>query len=353
MTANTFGERFMSKRVPAWHHIGQVFEQAISATEAVKAAKMDYQIVKAPLTATVTTIFGTAAVPVEGRFELIREPVEDDNVYRAFGEVSDDYQVLQNTEMATVLDTLTEGWPLETIGALGHGETVFMVLNAGEDLEIAGDQIKQYFLITDTKDGGHSFKMAFTPVRVVCWNTLVSGLKQATVTAAISHGVGMLDNITWRMGLLRSLQDAKLNTMATFQKLAEVALTTDELNVIWDAAYPLPNKPAKVSMYDSEQTTFDSVFQGSGLVDKIKTARDQWEYYCNLAIKRRDGVRERMDRLNDEFPKIANTPWAAYNAVVEHEDFRDGPETMFASAIFGDRARTKGRAMQAALTFLK
>jgi hypothetical protein len=55
-----------------------------------------------------------------------------------------------------------------------------------------------------------------------------------------------------------------------------------------------------------------------------------------------------MAKFNDEQPEVAETGWAVYNAIVENEDFRDGPESLFKSALWGTRARTKNRAFEMA-----
>lgn len=350
MSANIFGERFMGHDEPAWHHLGKVFQGKILAAAAVRESKNDYTVSCSPLMAQVKTVFGETMVPVAGRNAIIREAVEDDPVNRVFGIAGDDYKVVQNIDLAEMLDKYLPDWNLETIGALGFGETIFYALRFPQDSEVAGDQIKQYFLITDTKDGKTALRIAFTPIRVVCQNTLVTGLKQATVKVSLSHGIGILDDLNFRLGLLSKLGKAQQDTMDTFNKLAEVAIKMPSVDKILEAAYPAPAKPAKVDLLNESPEIFDGQDE---IKEALSDVNQQWLYYCKLAQVRRDETKVRLEKLNDEFPKIARTPWAVYNAVVENEDFRDGPESMYASAVFGDRAKAKTRAMAMAMNYLK
>lgn len=347
MSANLFGERFMGFRIPAWHNLGTVFNEPISAVEATKAARMDYQVIKAPLVAQVKTLFGDQLVTAPGKFLLLREPTDDNQTFYPFGVVSEDYQIKQNLELAEMLDTLTGGWPLETIGALGNGETVFYTLSVGRG-QIGGDDINQYFLVTDTKDGKTSFRIAFTPVRVVCQNTLVSGLAQSTVNVKLSHNKRLEEDLQWRVNLLKDLQNAQNLTMAHFTKLAEIILSDEQIDTVLEAAYPQPARPSKLALADSmDLTGYDAIQAHVGSVS------DQWEYYCKLAITRRLEVKERLAKENDSHPDSMNSGWLVYNSVVENEDFRTGPETMFASAVFGERAKTKVKAMAAITNLIK
>jgi hypothetical protein len=61
---------------------------------------------------------------------------------------------------------------------------------------------------------------------------------------------------------------------------------------------------------------------------------------------RREGAWELYVRLNDEFPAIAGTWWACWNAVVEGSDYRESRDPVSASrsVLYGERAAEKHRA---------
>lgn len=342
MVANIFGERFVGNRKPAWHELGKVFEGAISATEAVHLADLDYKIISAPL---VANIEGQAHKT--GKFGIFREPTRDDPKYNYFGICSENYSILQNIELAEIIDGLTDKWPVETAGAIGDGETIFMSLDAGND-QISGEEIRKFFLITDTRDGGTSMKIAFTPVRVVCQNTLVSGLRQATVSAAIMHDSSMENILKTRVKLLNNMQVSMNDTMDVFRHLSNKAIVEAEINAIIEATYPMPSKPKSVAILDEYPTDEEQAVLGI-LNDRAQTALHAWEYSCERVDVFRQGARFNYDRLCDEHMSIANTAWAAYNAVVEFADFRAGTDTIAQSAIFGTRAKEKTRALKKAV----
>jgi len=166
MTANLFGERYVG-RAPAWHQLGKVLPDGIQDTTAgFIMAGLNYEILTVPIVAQVPTGGRPKSVEVHNRFALVREPTPDDDQYRPLGVVSGSYDVIQNMELATLLDGLglTREWSVETAGALGEGDTIFVCYKNGESevLGIESEHLDHYFLVTDKRDGKTSLKLAFT-----------------------------------------------------------------------------------------------------------------------------------------------------------------------------------------------
>lgn len=344
MTANIFGDRFLGRSKPAWHNLGKVFDAPIGALEAVEAAAMDYLVGKFP--AHVMLPGGTQDIP--GKFTLMRHPTPDDNQYRHFGFVGDQYHIVQNTEVARAIDPLTALWPVETVGALDYGRTLFLVLDAGSG-SVGGEEVHQYFLVVDTKDGGTSLKLAFTPVRVVCQNTLATGLREATTTARLSHHQSVADDLDFRVHLLGQLQKSALLTMQEFERMAATALDGVGIQHVFEAAYPI-KPPGK--KYNLAQELFISALDTSEYADssmvELTGAGDRY----NASVLRQEEYRvaaaDTLNRMNDTNPTLANTAWYAYNAVAEVEDWREGKGAVDRDVVFGSRANTKARAFGAA-----
>lgn len=347
MSANIFGSRFLGAREPAWHGLGNVFTDPISASEAVVSCKLDYKVTKLPLTGLVQTELGTQLVTVDNKVMIAREPTADDPEYRYFGVASPDYGIIQNIDVARALDKLTKEWPVETVGALGKGETIFITLDAGITT-VAGEEVHEFFLVTDTKDGGTTLKIAYTPVRVVCQNTLVLGLKQATISASLEHTAGIEGDFAFRVGLVDQMNKVREQTVATFNQMAQVAISDDQVDFVLNAAYPNPRKPKKMEMIEANFDEADIVALGQ-IYTEASEAATSWEYYCNRASGFRSAAKGLFDKINTEHPNIANTPWAIYNAIVECADYRNGSETVSESSVFGPRAQEKRRAYAAAV----
>ena len=349
MMHNIFGDRFFGRTGPAWHELGTTDPGIVLCSKAVRRAKLDYRVFLAPVSGQVDTPMGTVLVNVPNKMMILREPTTDDPEHRFFGFASPDYGILQNMEIAKALDVLNDDWPVETVGALGMGETVFFTLDAGER-KVRGEDIKLYFLITDTRDGGTSLKIVFTPVRVVCNNTLITGLRQSLVTVSLEHIAGLKAAFESRVALVQQMTAAQDATMTVFDRMARCSLKKQEIEFVLKQTYPDPRKPKKATILD-DLSDADAKLIGV-LYDEASEVNQLWEYYCNRAQMFRDAAGELVSKHNDEFPKTANTAWAVYNAVVESADFRRGSDGIAASAIWGPRSQEKKRAFRAAVDLM-
>jgi phage/plasmid-like protein (TIGR03299 family) len=357
MAHELYGERFLGRREPAWHGLGQTFDQAlaIGVREAVELAQCDYKVYKVPMTANVGEIDGLSAPIVLGnQVALMREPTHDDPIWQFFGTATDDYGLLQNTDIADAVEVLNEVWPIETVGALKNGRTFFLVLDAGSD-DVAGEEIKKYFLVTDTKDGGTSAKIAFTPIRVVCQNTLTAGLRVATNSASIPHNSNVVSELEWRVNLLKQLSEAQVATMQSFRLMAETQITEDMARLVFESAYPYPSKPKKVSLLEELGQDIDNLPEYDEIIASLQDVNSQYQYFIDRADLFRGAVEDNYAVLNDKHPETAGTAWLAWQAVTEAEDWRRGPSTagkIEASLLFGARAQAKRRAYNTALDFV-
>jgi len=343
MSANIFGDRFYGRRTPAWHGLGTTFDGDISASAAVQNAGLDYQIYLLPAYVSA----GGADIELPGRRVIMREPVADDPVWRQLGTnlVSENYTFLQNTEVASLMNPLSDIWPVETVGALGAGETIFLTLKAG-GMTVGGDELENYFLISDVRDGGTTMKIAFTPVRVVCQNTLVSGLKQATVSVNLAHQPGMGATVKNYADLVKSLRGSVDGLKAAFDRMAATPIDDAGKLQVFTAAYPDPARPKKLDYLPENSDIVD-------LYEERTAAEETFAYYGSRAAAYRSAADELFGKFNEEFPVTAGTAWAAYNAVVEMEDFRNGGARSNQSALFGARATAKKRAFAAALAIAR
>lgn len=130
--------------------------------------------------------------PVPGKFNLVRS----DNPSVSLGtQVSDSYQILQNTEMLDWLSPyLTRDYlSLKGYGYFGSGQKVFMQAYNKFSSKVAGDEIVNYFLISNAHGGG-SIQLNFCTERVVCRNTLNMAMKQGN-NIRIRHQSTMTDDL--------------------------------------------------------------------------------------------------------------------------------------------------------------
>lgn len=357
MAHDLYGERFLGRRDMAWHELGKVFPQelAIGVLEAVVAAGCDYVVHKVPLIANVGEIDGfSQPVTLGNKVALMREPTQDEPCWHFFGTASDDYGLLQNTDIARVMETLNEVWPIETVGALKQGRTLFLTFDAGSE-DVAGEEIRKFFLVTDTKDGGTSAKIAFTPVRVVCQNTLTAGLKRAINSASIPHNINAIGELEFRVDLLKKLSEAQAATMNSFRAMAETDVSADSARLIFEAAYPYPSKPKKVMLLEELGEDVQNLPEYDEVIESLKEVGSTYQYYIDRADLFREAVTDNYAILNEKHPESAHTAWMAWQAVTEAEDWRRGPSTagkIEASTLFGARAQAKRRAYNVAMEYV-
>lgn len=154
-------------RDQAWHGLATVLKDAPTIEEGIKQAGLEWQVNCCPMTA----LTADGVVNVEKYRAVIRS--SDNSV---LGVVSDKYVPLQNAEaFGWFQPFLDQGLcTLESAGSLKSGKHVWVLAKiTGSDLDVsAGDRITGYLLLATAHDGSQAVIVVFTPVRVVCWNTL-------------------------------------------------------------------------------------------------------------------------------------------------------------------------------------
>lgn len=329
MSHNLFGNRFQDARKPAWHGLGKVAERAMGALEALKEIGK-YKVFLAEAEAN--------GIALE-RNAILRSPVKDDPVTRCFGIVSKDYTLLTPEDVCTIYDERV-GQPIETIGALGFGETFFLSTHL-PTVDVKGDEVENYLLISNPMTGLASAEIRVTPVRVVCENTLIASDRLATEKLRIVHDSTAKQRFgDWLQGVYEEADTTAKVLRDLFVAMASARVRTAEAAKLFEAAYPIPNKPR---------------------TNAPKVVVDQrirwWEENVNLMERRREGAKILFEGLGTGMDTKAakGTLWGAYNAVVECEDYRKGREDtqIGASALFGERAQAKKRAFEYAVSVVK
>lgn len=158
MSANV--ESMFYVRETPWHGLGVKVEEAVCSGEALWLSGLDWNVVQKDIYAENQKISGYKA--------NVRD--SDD---RVLGIVSDRYRIVQNDEAFAFTDSLLgEGVKYETAGSLSEGRQVWLLAKLPEKYIINGDEIEPYLVFSNTHDGSEAVRVAITPIRVVCQNTL-------------------------------------------------------------------------------------------------------------------------------------------------------------------------------------
>ena len=84
-------------------------------------------------------------------------------------------------------ELLGQGVRYETAGSLQDGKKVWLLAHMPHEYIISGERISPYLLFSNTHDGSGAIKVALTPIRVVCNNTLNLALSTAKRSWSMVH----------------------------------------------------------------------------------------------------------------------------------------------------------------------
>lgn len=161
--------------VPPWVNLGSSVDEAQSSAEALRLAGLDWEVESKPM-------FVDDGNEVEGYKANVRS--SDGKV---LGVVTDRYKIVQNRDAFAFTDMLLgEGVKYETAGSLSNGKRVWMLAKM-DTTKICGDDVEPYLVFTNSHDGKGAIKVAMTPIRVVCQNTLTMALSGAKRTWSAKH----------------------------------------------------------------------------------------------------------------------------------------------------------------------
>jgi phage/plasmid-like protein (TIGR03299 family) len=205
---------FFTAKQPAWHGLGTVTENALTAEQAIKIAKLDFNVVKAPNYAKVSDKW----IKNPTSFSTVRT---DTN--QILGTVGNIYKVVQNTEAFDFFTDFTtkEATIFETAGALGNGETIFITAKIPKILVIGkNDEVEEYLVLSNSHDGSGKIKVLFTPIRVVCNNTLNMALSNYRMKVEIKHTNSVTEKLKAASNLLGIHKTSMENRQLIFNLLS-------------------------------------------------------------------------------------------------------------------------------------
>ena len=305
---------FFSVKEIAWHELGQIVQDYPTSAEALKFAHLDFTVEKMPIfTGSVSCSqdegAGEMTIPnitVPDYFATVRQ---DNNA--VLGVVGKDYHIVQNTDAFAFFDAIVggDGIQYETAGVLGKGERIFITAKLPGYIKVGNDDlIEKYLFFTTSHDGSGSITAAFTPVRIVCANTLRAALTNMTNAIKIRHTANVQERLKQAhrlMGISNNLSNEMEEVFnqwsksrisdAGVKKLIQLALApskevlanvkadrmdtlTSTFNNMVDAAYEYGMSNHTQLMETTEGTVFGAYNAVTGYfqnVRKYKTTEDK------------------------------------------------------------------------------
>jgi phage/plasmid-like protein (TIGR03299 family) len=262
-----------------WHGLGTQLSSPATAAEAIKAGSLDWAVEKTPL-------YFSDKSEVPDAVGIHRSDTK-----QFFGTVSKQFTPVQNSEAFEFFDHVvgTKAAIYHTVGALDDGRRIWLLAKLSGDFSpVKNDPVEKFLLLANCHNGTMALRMLFTPVRVVCHNTLSLALSNVDEGISIRHKGDLSEKIKEAQRVL-GIAVKHYEQIADFCKLlATKKIGKDDEGII--AARVLPD----VAVEEKE-----------GQPDRIVEGRK--EIIRLMHEGRGNSV-------------VEGTAWASYNGVTEYAD---------------------------------
>jgi len=315
-----------------WHGLGTRLEKAPkTAAEAMKAAKLDWEVGLKR----VYTWEGEHFYEIPDRKAVVRLDHWGEPTCEPFGVVGSDYRALQNHEAFSFFDPIIETGQVSyhTAGALGRGERVWVLAKVETPMLIGGtDKVEKFLLLSNGHDGRTSVQVRFTPIRVVCQNTLSAALADGAGPMKSYHTGRLHKNMRSAQEMVKSILDNYKKLEEQFNRFVSTPMDSARAGLYVNAIFPDPKRKTGQS---------DRAYA-------FAVERNQWH--------RDEGHRLFTEGRGNQEKEIKGSLWAAYNGIAEMVDHHWGYESRaqrLSWLWFGDGERIKLRAFDEAAKLAK
>ncbi len=296
-----------------WHRLGTALDEAdlYDWSAASRKSGLDWEVELVSL------------VTADTQAQVDHRAVRRTSDARVLGVVGPRFAPLQNKDafgwFQPFLDAREAA--LHTAGALRQGSRIWVLAKLNRDpLVIAeGDTVEKFLLLSHGHDGSLAVRCGFTPVRVVCANTL-----------AMAHG-----SDTSKLIRLKHTKDV-------LENLANVREIMDLANTEFEATAEQYRLLARRSINQTDLRRYvKTVFKVEDDQDTGTRMANIMEEVMALAEAGR----------GNNLPSIRGTYWSAYNGVSEWLTYSRGrsEDNRLNSLWFGDSANTNRHALEVAL----
>lgn len=238
------------------------------------------------------------------------------------GVVGPRYVPLQNVDALNWFSPFVESGEatMETAGSLRSGSRIWALAKINrEPMTIApGDTVEKFLLLSHSHDGSLAVRAGFSPIRVVCQNTL-----------SMAHGVGQLIRMLHTKSLSKNLEDIRdIINMAN----AQFEATAEQYRSL-----------CRKSINNADLRKFVKVV--------LEAEEDESKLSTRLKNQIADIMRLCEFGKGNQLAGVRGTYWAAYNGVTEWVGTTRGnsAETRLDSQLFGTGADMSKRALETAL----
>ena len=299
-----------------WHGLGVPVSNELTPNQMMKKAGLDWTVEQIDSYVTV----GDKKIPT-GMKALVRS--SDNKVLTNIGQV---WNPVQNEDAFNFFSeyVLKGDMEMHTAGSLKGGQLVWALAKVKESFDLfGGDTVESYLLFSNPHKYGFSIDVRFTPIRVVCNNTLSLSLEaKAERSVKVGHRTEFnADEVKKALGIA-SAKLSQYKEMAEF--LGSKRYNIDNLIEYYNTVFPrtadkrVQNQELSVeTLSKNAKAAFDAIELQPG----AKYAEGSW--------------------------------WQAFNSVTYVTDHLQGrnPDNRLYSSWFGGNQRRKRGALEKALEF--
>jgi phage/plasmid-like protein (TIGR03299 family) len=325
-------------RERAWHGLGTVLPEAPELDDALRIAGLDW---------TVRTVESFAHVngehvPAPDARHVVRQIGDRVDV---LGTVGTRFTPLQNSDAFQWFAPLVHerDVELEAAGSVKGGKHVWVLAKISGVADVAvgrpDDIVRPYLLLSNAHDGTRAVSLAFTPIRVVCWNTLSAANAAAAAdakrggnsSASIRHTASMEANLALARDQIALAERAFSAKAEIWQELAKAQIpSADEALRYTRTVFARPDDAKRIDAMNAERAP----------VDKLPEVRAERHV-------------ARLLRSGPGADSAGLTWWGAYQAATHYVDHvrASNPDRALASTWFGAGASVRDRAESVAVAF--
>lgn len=268
-----------------WHGLGTEVSNDLTPVQMMQKAGVDWEVEQ-------QKIVTETGIEIKDKVALVR--TSDNTLLDVTGK---DWKPVQNEEAFTFFSEFVAAGDMEmhTAGSLKEGRNVWALAKVKESFDVFGeDRVDSYLLFSNPHQYGKAVDVRFTPIRVVCHNTLTFSLQNASKNSVkVGHRTAFdADTVKETLGLA-SEKFAKYKEMAQF--LGSRKITAEALIQYYNDVFPTTSR--------KEEKTPVVVYD-----DLSKAAK-----MCYDALEVQPGA---------EF--AAGTWWQAFNSVTYYTDHLQG-----------------------------
>lgn len=218
----------------------------------------------------------------------------------------------------------------QTAGFFGNGERIFVSAKLPNYILVNGDPVENYLVFTTSHDGSSGVKILFTPIRVVCENTLNAAIRNSNNYVSFRHTKSIHDNLDIASEILGICDEKTKYLQETFTYMNSIKINDKNAEEIF----------GKVVLTEDEQF---GIKQKGYTINQIINRDWRAIHDSNISMKKVN-VLSAMNNYYFVGPgqnDILGTAWGVYNAITGYYSNIDNSEGIkrMDSLLYGDKSR--------------